>query len=302
MSEKLSSADVTDRFNALSMVCSDLVLFVRDGKVVNCIAGDMAWLDAKLVVGRALEDLFPSEFLLRISPVLDVLAEQPGVVQHAQYVWRPERLPVLAELGLSETVWFEAKFVATESGEVLWCAKDISARKKLQSKLSNQAQRDPLTGAYTRRTLMTVSEQTVAQSLRYDGICSALIADIDGFSQINERFSWDAGDQLLQQIVAAVSQMKRTADFLARYGDDKVALILPETNHEQAVAVGERVRRLISDLLIPTATGDISCTVSVGVSCLITPLDTGADLLKRAQENMIIARSCGGDRVEGDVS
>merc|ERR1712000_173487 len=123
---------------------------------------------------------------------------------------------------------------------------------------------------------MTVMAQTVAQAQRYDWTCSVLLIDVDDFSKINDQQGWDAGDQLLQQIVTGIHKLKRTADFLARYGDDQLVLFLPETNHDQGMAAGERVRNLVQEMEMPYPTGDLQCTVSVGVAGLQGLEDTAA--------------------------
>lgn len=147
---------------------------------------------------------------------------------------------------------------------------------------------------------MPVLEQNIAQAQRYDGICSMLLIDVDDFSGINDEHSWDGGDQLLRHMVTELHRMKRTADFLARFSDDQLVLFLPETNHDQALLAGERVRRLTSDLELPFASGNINCTVSVGVATLAGIEDSSEDMIRRVMENLAVARQSGGNRVEGE--
>lgn len=301
MSEvQVSDTDIISRYEALAEITSELVLILRDNIVVECIRGDLDWLEPVHVKGRSLNELFPGEFLERIQPAIEMAAATPGVVERAAYVWRPESMPAWSVLGLVEPIWFEARLMASKYGEIVWTAHDVTARKRLQGKLSHQSQRDPLTGAYSRRTFMAVAEQVVSQALRYDGICSVALIDVDGFKNINENYSWDAGDQILQQIAATMYRMKRAADFIARYADDCFAVIMPETNHEQAMAAAERIKRMVSDIVVPYHTGDINCTVSVGVATIGGPEDNCTDMFRRAQENLIIATHSGGDRIEGE--
>ncbi|SEF74339.1 GGDEF domain-containing protein [Marinobacterium lutimaris] len=298
MSQDVSAS--AGRFDALLQVNRDLVLVLKDGVVELCSAGESEWLLESVLTGGRLDDLLPADILALVSGAVERALAAPGQVQSLQYALRPEHVPVFREAGLREPTWFDARILASADGEVFWSARDINDSKKLQRKVTNQAQRDPLTGAYNRRALMTVMEQTVAQAQRYDWVCSVMIIDIDDFSRINDQHGWDAGDQLLQQIVTGIHKLKRTADFLARYGDDQLVLFLPETNHEQGVAAGERVRRLIAEMEMPYPTGDIACTASVGVSGLLGLEDGAAAMLKRAEENLFVARSSGGNRVEGE--
>ncbi|WP_432698597.1 GGDEF domain-containing protein [Marinobacterium sp. YM272] len=300
MTQELSGRK--ESFEALLQVSRDLVIVIREGRVELCRAGDSDWLIESVICGAHLENLLPADLYTPVNSAIERAQASPGEKQKLEYVLRPEHVAAFREAGLREPIWFEAVFLALPSGEVFWSARDINERKKLHRKVTNQAQRDPLTGAYNRRALMTVMEQTVAQALRYDWTCSVMVVDVDGFSRINDQHGWDAGDQLLQQIVTGIHKLKRTADFLARFGDDQLVLFLPETNHDQGVAAAERVRRMVAELEMPYATGEVSCTVSVGVSGLQGVEDDAAGMLKRAEENLFIARSSGGNRVEGETS
>lgn len=292
---------IAERYQAILEVSRDLLIVLDGEQVVMCQGGESEWLNSAVILGRTLDALLAEDLLVKVRGVVERAQAVPGSAQSIEYVLRPEHLPMMHEAGLREPIWYEARFVATQSGEVIWSARDINDRKKLQRKVTNQAQRDPLTGAYNRRALMTVMDQTVAQAQRYDWTCTVLLIDVDNFSKINEQHGWDAGDQLLQQIVTGLYKLKRTADFLARYGDDQFVLFLPETNHEQGIAAAERVRRLIHELEMPYPTGELRCTASVGVAGMRGIEDTASEMLKRAEESLFIARSSGGNRVEGEA-
>ncbi|EXJ11533.1 MULTISPECIES: GGDEF domain-containing protein [Nitrincola] len=286
-------------FASVLAVTADCVFIIKDQCIQYVSVGDEVWLQPDSIRGVSIENLLSETILTTLREQVSS-AQASGDVSKARYIFRPEHLPELKNLGLSETIWFETRLNCVDASTYVWSLRNINERKKLERKISHQAQRDSLTGAYNRRALIPVMEQNIAQAQRYDGICSMLLIDIDDFSRVNDDFGWDAGDQLLRQIVTSLYQMKRTADFLVRFGDDQIGLFLPETNHEQAVLAGERARRLVSELDIPSASGNVSCTVSVGVSSLSGPEDTAAEMMKRIIENLAIARHCGGNRVEGD--
>lgn len=288
-----------NQFDALLAVTTDMVLLLKGDTVIAASAGDEEWLDARELVDRKLTDILPDDMAHYFSD-LSKKAFESGETLHADYAFRPEHMPFFSELGMPETIAFKGRMRAADNQVVVWVSKNINDRKRLERKITYQAQRDSLTGAYNRRALLPVLEQNVAQSIRYDGICSLLLIDIDHFSDINDQYGWDAGDQLLRQIVTELHRMKRTSDFLARYGDDQIALFLSETNHEQAMLAGERVRKLVHELEVPYPTGNLTCTVSVGVASIMGPEDTAPDILKRIEENLAVARQSGGNRVEGE--
>lgn len=295
------TTDATEaRYTALLQVCQDPLLVLQDDRIVEAVSGSANWVQPEQLRGKTLAELFPEDFLLELQALIERACREQGVIQH-EYQLRPEHLPRLRALGLHEPLWYRGSWVATDSGEVVWSARDITAQKKLERKLSHQAQRDPLTGAYNRRALVPVLEVSVAQALRYDGASSLLLIDIDNFSGINEQHGWDAGDQVLQHTVSELHRLKRTSDFVARYSDDQLVMVLPETNHEQAMLAGERMRAAVASLELPYPTGNLGWTVSVGVASALNPEDDAVSLLRRAHEHLIIAQHSGANRVEGEA-
>lgn len=295
------SADAFEaRYQGMLMACQDPVLILDNETIVAVGAADQPWCRADQLIGRQLADLFAEDLLTRFRQLLQQLAAGEERVE-LEYQLRPEHHPVLLELGLAEPCWYQGRWVATAQGEVIWTLRDVTAQKHLERKLTHQAQRDLLTGAYNRRTLIPVLEMATAQALRYDGSTSVLLIDIDDFSGINERFGWDAGDQVLRQTVVTLHALKRTSDFLARYADDQLVMVLPETNHEQGLQAGERIRGAIAALELPHSTGNLSWTVSIGVASALNVDDDAAALMRRAREHLVIAQHSGRNRVEGEA-
>jgi diguanylate cyclase (GGDEF)-like protein len=296
----MSDKQIQARFEALLNATSDVVMVIDPvaGLIMSCSAGNSTWIDADAVTGHKLEEVFPADISSSITAAA-VKAVEKKKVKQTDIQLRPEHNPGLKEQGLKETKWVELRCCGAGS-ECLVVFRDISAQRRLERQVTSQAQRDPLTGAYNRRALKPVLDQAVAQAQRYDWVCSLMVIDVDHFSQINDDYSWDCGDQILQQLVTTIHGMKRTSDFLARYSDDQFVMFMPETNHEQGMAAGNRVRKLMEAMEIPYATGDVKFTVSVGVAALTGPEDDSDNMLRRANENLFIAKKSGSNRVEGD--
>ncbi len=288
------------RYRAMLSACQDPVLVLDNETILAVSQAAQGWCQADALVGRTLSDLFADDLLTQFRQTLRQLAAGEEFVE-LEYQLRPEHLPVLRELGLSEPCWYQSRWVMSAQGEVVWSARDMSAQKHLERKLSHQAQRDPLTGAYNRRTLIPVLEMATAQALRYDGATSMLLIDVDDLSGINDRYGWDAGDQVLQQTVMTLHALKRTSDFLARYSDDQLVVVLPETNHEQGVLAAERMRAAVAALELPYSTGNLSWTISVGLASAVNLEDDAAAMMRRARENLLIAQQSGRNRVEGEA-
>ncbi|WP_415894171.1 diguanylate cyclase [Neptuniibacter sp. PT8_73] len=295
----MSDKQIQARYGAVLEATADVVMVLEPtGLIMACSAGDAGWLDADAIMGRKLEDIFPADISGNITAAgVKSIEKKKSIKTYIQL--RPEHVPVLKEQGLSETKWMELRCSAA-GDEVVAVFRDISAQRRLERQVTNQAQRDPLTGAYNRRALRPVLEQAIAQAQRYDWVCSLMVIDVDNFSDLNDRYSWDCGDQVLQQLVTSIHGMKRTSDFLARYGDDQFVMFMPETNHEQGMAAGNRVRKMMEEMEIPYAAGDVKFTVSVGVAALDGLEDDPDNMLRRANENLFVAKQSGCNRVEGE--
>jgi two-component system, cell cycle response regulator len=126
---------------------------------------------------------------------------------------------------------------------------------------------DALTGAYNRRYLMDQLPRELERCRRYAYPLSVLMCDIDHFKQINDSRGHAAGDEVLQQFAARTQKSIRTnSDWVARHGGEEFLIVLPETAHEGAVTVAEKIRNLISATPFTTRSGDAVVTASFGVA------------------------------------
>jgi two-component system, cell cycle response regulator len=126
---------------------------------------------------------------------------------------------------------------------------------------------DALTGAYNRRYLMEQLPRELERCRRYAYPLSVLMCDIDHFKQINDERGHAAGDEVLQQFAArAQKSIRINSDWVSRYGGEEFLIVLPETAHDGAVAVAEKIRSLISSTPFATRAGDAVVTASFGIA------------------------------------
>jgi two-component system, cell cycle response regulator len=126
---------------------------------------------------------------------------------------------------------------------------------------------DALTGAYNRRYLMEQLPRELERCRRYAYPLSVLMCDVDHFKKINDVRGHAAGDEVLQQFAARTQKsIRSTSDWVARYGGEEFLVILPETSHDGALHVAEKLRDLISATPFATRNGDCAVTASFGVA------------------------------------
>jgi len=116
----------------------------------------------------------------------------------------------------------------------------------LSRHLRHLAYRDSLTGLHNHRYFQEQLVHEVERAQRYGHHLSLLMLDVDRFKQVNDTYGHLMGDTLLSYVAGLISAKVRSFDVAARYGGDEFAVILPETDQEQALAVAEKLRKAVS--------------------------------------------------------
>lgn len=162
----------------------------------------------------------------------------------------------------------------------------------LNSQLEQLATQDALTGLHNRRIYDRKIEIHMALFQRGKLPFTLILADIDLFKQVNDRFGHDAGDQILQNVSQCLRYGLREIDTLVRMGGEEFALILPGTSADQAAAVAERKRKELEQLTTPYG----AVTMSFGVA-EVRAGDTKGELYGRADQSLYRAKSLGRNQV-----
>jgi diguanylate cyclase (GGDEF)-like protein/PAS domain S-box-containing protein len=186
---------------------------------------------------------------------------------------------------------------------------DITERKKtedellrLQKRLEELSFKDGLTGIANRRTFDTKIEIEWAEAQRDATPLSLVMLDIDCFKQYNDFYGHLAGDECLRRTADALRDVAtRPRDFIARFGGEEFALVLPQTNADAARKMAERCRARIAHLAIPhqgSAVGGV-VTISLGVGTTVpAPEGTTAAFIDAVDRLLYRAKNKGRDRVE----
>jgi diguanylate cyclase (GGDEF)-like protein len=158
------------------------------------------------------------------------------------------------------------------------------------------ASSDPLTGILNRRGFEQTVVPLIAQAQRKGRPLALVIADIDRFKTVNDRFGHAVGDLALQRFSSHVNSMIRGCDLFGRLGGEEFVLVLPDTGDRAAVDAMERVRAGFASA-VPELGPDYRITASFGVAVLAGRHDTLADMMQRADEALYASKLMGRDRI-----
>jgi len=161
-----------------------------------------------------------------------------------------------------------------------------------------QATRDSLTELFNRRHFFRALDREIVRTERYRRPLSLLILDLDHFKKINDRHGHRAGDRVLIKLGEVIRENTRDVDIPARYGGEEFVVLFPETDLEDAVRVGNRIRTSFANCT-HTFDGDpLTVTCSGGVSCYRGRTEGAPDvLIDRADNALYAAKKRGRNRI-----
>lgn len=165
---------------------------------------------------------------------------------------------------------------------------------KAHAKITELSRTDPLTGLANRRYFKERYEEEFSLARRRGLALSVVMMDLDHFKRVNDTLGHDAGDEVLKVFAWILKQNCRLEDFPARFGGEEFIVFLPHTAQDRAMAFGDRLRQVLSDVDVLEDRG-YKITVSVGIAELKTE-DTPQGLIKRADEALYEAKAQGRDR------
>jgi diguanylate cyclase (GGDEF)-like protein len=118
-------------------------------------------------------------------------------------------------------------------------------------KLQVSAVTDPLTGLYNRRLFAESFEKELNRARRYGLPLGIVILDLHRFKEVNDRYGHPRGDDVLRAAATTLQKALRTSDSAFRIGGDEFALLLPQTDAAQALALSRRVEAVFAETLQP---------------------------------------------------
>ncbi|MBU3736151.1 MAG: sensor domain-containing diguanylate cyclase [Methylobacterium sp.] len=176
--------------------------------------------------------------------------------------------------------------------------RDITERKHLLKDLERQAHLDYLTGLHNRGYFMHLAEIEVARAVRYSSHLSLMMMDVDNFKKVNDTHGHKAGDLVLKKFAEICHDTLREVDIIGRIGGEEFAVLLPETDIDEAMEVAQRLRQKIASTKVGIDHGlPLRFTISIGVSALSPNRENLDVLLSFADKALYLAKESGKNRV-----
>jgi diguanylate cyclase (GGDEF)-like protein/PAS domain S-box-containing protein len=173
--------------------------------------------------------------------------------------------------------------------------RNMTEQKRLEQRLRELSNTDPLTGLCNRRALDESLQQEFALALEQRRDLAVLMFDIDHFKKFNDTYGHDQGDRVLKEFAAvALSCVREDLDILCRYGGEEFTLIARETSQQGGLILAERIRSAVAAMTVD----GLKVTTSIGVAGI---RESGArapgELIERADAALYEAKHAGRNRV-----
>ncbi len=149
---------------------------------------------------------------------------------------------------------------------------------------------DPLTGELNRTHLIASLAETVEEVTRFRSSCAFMLIGIDHLARINDAFGFDVADAVISEVAARVRARLRAGDVLGRFSGNKFGLILKNCTVDDMNVAAERFLAGIRDEVVPTKSGPVSVTASIGAVSVPRYARSADEAVNRAQETLDMAK------------
>lgn len=136
----------------------------------------------------------------------------------------------------------------------------------LRDRLKYSSLNDALTGINNRRFFEQRLPEEISRCKRTDTPISCLFVDVDHFKQFNDSYGHATGDHILKQIAGIIRKEIRATDVVGRYGGEEFVVLLPNTDHQTAMVIAERIRNCIHKHHYKYEKNIFQVTVSIGIA------------------------------------
>jgi diguanylate cyclase (GGDEF)-like protein len=174
------------------------------------------------------------------------------------------------------------------------CANSIQNAHYIE-RVKQLAYLDGLTGIFNRRFFELRIMEELERARRYGTGMAVIMADIDQFKRLNDEFGHLLGDEVLRQVSSLFHQQLRKIDVVCRYGGEEFAILLTQITTQQAIAIAEKLRRLVESFQFPGVPRTI--TISAGVAAFPAHGQTRDEMVRAADSGLYAAKQAGRNRI-----
>ena len=161
------------------------------------------------------------------------------------------------------------------------------ARDEQLMKLSRH---DPLTGELNRTHLIAQLAETIEEVSRFRSTCAFMLIGIDHLARINDAFGFDVADAVIAEVGKRVRARLRAGDVLGRFSGNKFGLVLKNCTVDDMNVAAERFLAGIRDDVVPTKSGPVSVTASIGAVSVPRHARNTDEAINRAHETLDMAK------------
>jgi diguanylate cyclase (GGDEF)-like protein len=155
---------------------------------------------------------------------------------------------------------------------------------------------DPLAWFCIREVLEEMIESAFTRAVRSNKSIALSMVAVDGFAEINDKFSRQAGDRVIKEISSFIKSSIRGTDIVCRSGSDEFALLLMNTTSSDSKTLCDRIAQKVEDHNWSKIAEGLNVTISIGLTDLGSN-NTAIDLLEKVLANLSRAKQAGGNQV-----
>jgi diguanylate cyclase (GGDEF)-like protein len=295
--DRIADFGFLDQMGAL-MVWGTALLFVDCILIILLYEHSRAWLSDRVMARLALAGAVVLSFdQIGFYLGLRLLTGAPISVLIGGWAAKMGAVAIYSVLVGCYLRWLERTASRRSKAASISDVFDMLTYRERYEDLLARTGRDALTGAFDRGRLESQGRETIDEAANAGLAVSLLLIDIDHFKSFNDRFGHAAGDVVIKRIAREIMATVRASDLVFRFGGEEFVVICEGLGGEQALVLGERVRRQIAANI---EDADSGVTVSIGIaSCAHDAFDYD-QVFHTADRRLYQAKAAGRNCVIGD--
>jgi diguanylate cyclase (GGDEF)-like protein len=149
---------------------------------------------------------------------------------------------------------------------------------------------DPLTNELNRTHLIASLAEAIEECTRFRTSCAFMLIGLDHLARVNDAFGFDVADGVIAEIAKRIRARLRSGDMLGRFSGNKFGLILRNCTVDDTNIAAERFLAAVRDEVVPTKSGPVSVSVSIGAVTIPRHARSAEEAVNRAQETLDAAK------------